>query len=51
MIDYLAQYGTWYKSLFDFKAKPSADLCLSYLHDKILKGIYHGLLTGMILGP
>ena len=31
-----------------FRGKHSTDTCLTYLHDKILKGFDEGLLTGMI---
>ena len=31
-----------------FRGKHSTDICLTYLHDKILKGFDEGLLTGMI---
>ena len=31
-----------------FRGKHSTDTCLTYLHDKILKGLDEGLLTGMI---
>ena len=31
-----------------FRRKHSTDTCLTYLHDKILKGFDEGLLTGMI---
>ena len=31
-----------------FSGKHSTDTCLTYLHDKILKGFDEGLLTGMI---
>ena len=31
------------------KKKHSADFCLSYLNDKILKGLYKSLIAGMIL--
>ena len=31
-----------------FREKHSTDTCLTYLHDKILKGFDEGLLTGMI---
>ena len=32
-----------------FRKKRSTDFCLSYLNDKILKGMDKGLMTGMIL--
>ena len=32
-----------------FRKFHSNDTCLSYLNDKILKGIHHGLMTGLIL--
>ena len=32
-----------------FRKKHSTDFCLSYLNDKILKGMDKGLMTGMIL--
>ena len=32
----------------EFRGKYSTDTCLTYLHDKILKGFDEGLLTGMI---
>ena len=32
-----------------FRKKHSADLCLSYLNDEILKGFDKGMMTGMIL--
>ena len=32
-----------------FRKKHSADFCLSYLNDKILKGFKKGLMTGVIL--
>ena len=32
-----------------FRKKHSTDFCLSYLNDKILKGLDKGLMTGMIL--
>ena len=31
-----------------FHGKHSTDTCLTYLHDKIIKGFDEGLLTGMI---
>ena len=49
MIDYLAQYKILYKYESSFRTKHLADLCLSYLNDKILKGFDIGLCTGKIL--
>lgn len=45
MIDYQAQYNK-YQSGFGTK---QTDLRLSYLDDKILKGLDNGLFTGMML--
>ena len=49
MIDYLAQHNILYKYQTGFRTKHSTDLCLSYLNNKILKNLYNGLFTGMIL--
>ena len=49
MIGYLYQCNILYKYQSDFRTKHSANLCLSYLNDKILKGFDNGLFTGMIL--
>ena len=49
MIDYLAQYDILYKYQSGFGVKHLADLCLSYLNDKIFKGFDSDLLASMIL--
>ena len=49
VIDYLAQYNILYKYQSGFRTKHLADLCLSYLNDKIFKGFDNSLFTGMIL--
>ena len=49
MIDYLAQYSILCKYQPGFRTKHSTDLSLSYLNDKILKGVNNGPFTGMIL--
>ena len=49
MIDCLAQYNILYNYQSGFRAKHVADLCLSYLNDKIFKGFDSGLLASMIL--
>ena len=49
MIDYLAQYSILCKYQPGFRTKYSTDLSLSYLNDKILKGVNNGPFTGMIL--
>ena len=46
---FLSDENILYNYQSDFRENHSTNLCLSYLTDKILKGIDEGFLTGMIL--
>jgi len=46
---YLTKFDIIYKLQSGFRSDFSTDTCLSYLHDKILKGFNNGEYTGMIL--
>ena len=46
---YVTEFNIIYKMQSGFRSDFSTDTCLSYLHDKILKGFDKGEYTGMIL--
>ena len=46
---YVTNFNIIYKFQSGFRSDFSTDTCLSYLHDKILKGLDKGEYTGMIL--
>ena len=46
---FLTENEILYRFQSGFRANYSTDFCLSFLNDKIVKGFYRGLLTGMIL--
>ena len=46
---FLAENDNLYKLQSGFRPNHSANLCLSHLIDKILKGFAENLLTGMII--
>ena len=48
-MEYLADNKILYRYQLGFRKNHSADTCLSYLTDKILRGFDPVLLTGMIL--
>ena len=48
-IEFLGKHNILYKFQSRFRKNHSTDLCLSHLTDKIPKGFYSGLPTGMIL--
>ena len=48
-MNYLMENNVLYRHQSGFRKKHSTDTSLAYLTDKILTGLYSGLLTGMIL--
>ena len=48
-MNFLSDNNVLYQYQSDFRKFHSTDTCLSYLHDKIIKGFDSGLLTGIIL--